>query len=301
MTNFKNKISNKLNKRLVTNEQRTDFYSTLFLLPSLIGVLVFFVVPFFIVIRYSTIDNPIHNHFVWFKNFVQVMKNLAFQKATLNTIIFSLVAVPLAVALALILAVVLDMKLPFKSQLRSFFLSPLMVPTASIVLIWKVLFHSSGTINAIFGLNIDWLNSKYAQIVLILLFLWKNLGYNMILFMSALGSIPGDALEAAELENITKWQIFWNIKIRYITSTVLFVTIMSLINSFKVFREVYLMKGDYPYETMYLLQHFMNNTFVALDYQKMSAAAVLMAIVMGTIIGWLFHIEEKISKDVEEG
>ena len=301
---LKNIKTKNTNNKIITNEKKTDLYSTLFLLPSLIGVMVFFVLPFFIVFYYSMIDNPIHHKFVWFKNFIIVIKNLAFQKATVNTLIFSLVAVPLAVVLSLLLAMVLQLKLPLKSQLRSFFLSPLMVPTASIVLIWKVLFHSNGTVNSLlspFGIaNIDWLNSQYAQVVLVLLFLWKNLGYNMILFMSALSSIPADVLEAASLENITKVQIFFNIKLRYITSTILFVTIMSLINSFKVFREVYLMKGDYPYETMYLLQHFMNNTFKSLDYQKMSAAAILMAIVMGTVIGFLFNLEEKISKDVEE-
>ena len=95
--------------------------------------------------------------------------------------------------------------------------------------------------------KIDWLNSDYAQVVIIVLFLWKNLGYNMILFMSALSSIPKDILEVAVLESATPMQIFWHIKLRYLSSTILFVTIMSLINSFKVFREIYLLKGDYPY------------------------------------------------------
>jgi len=297
-------MDNKVTKiKKISRDGRADFLSTLFLVPSLVGVLVFFLVPFLIVFYYSMIDNPIHHHFVWFKNFYMVAKNPAFMKASLNTVIFSITAVPLSVVLSLILALALNTKIPFKTQLRSFFLSPLMVPTASIVLIWKVLFHSNGTVNSIlahWGIQgVDWLNSNYAQLVLILLFIWKNLGYNMILFLSALCSLPDDVIEAASLEKITKWQIFWHIKIRYITSTILFVTIMSLVNSFKVFREVYLMKGDYPYETMYLLQHFMNNTFKSLDYQKMSAAAIIMAIVMSLIIGVLFNIEEKISKDVE--
>ena len=79
----------------------------------------------------------------------------------------------------------------------------------------------------------------------------------------------------------------------------LFVTILSLINSFKVFREVYLLTGDYPYETLYMLQHFMNNTFRSLDYQKLSAAAVVMAIVMVIIIAILFAVEDWFGKDVE--
>ena len=216
---------------------------------------------------------------------------------------FSAIAMPLAVILSLLLAILMESRIPFKSQFRTFFLSPMMVPIASVVLIWQVVFHYNGMMNEIIGWfgkdKIDWLNSDYAQVVIIVLFLWKNLGYNMILFMSALSSIPKDILGVAVLESATPIQIFWHIKLRYLSSTILFVTIMSLINSFKVFREIYLLKGDYPYPTMYMLQHFMNNTFSKLDYQKMSAAAIMMAVVMVIIIGILFLTENYFGKDVE--
>ncbi len=277
--------------------------SILFLLPSVIGVLLFFVLPFLIVIYYSLVDNPINHQFVFLDNFIMVFKNAAFTQAAKNTFTFSMVAVPLAVVLSLLLAMMLESKIPFKSQFRTFFLSPMMVPIASVVLIWQVLFHYNGMMNEIIGWfgadKIDWLNSKYAQVVIVILFLWKNLGYNMILFMSALSSIPKDILEVAVLESASSVQIFWHIKLRYLSSTILFVTIMSLINSFKVFREIYLLKGEYPYDTMYMLQHFMNNTFGKLDYQKMSAAAIMMAIVMVIIIGILFLTENYFGKDVE--
>ena len=135
--------------------------------------------------------------------------------------------------------------------------------------------------------------------MVLLLFLWKNLGYNMILFMSGLANIPKELLEVASVEGASPFYKFFNIKLRYLSPTVLFVTILSLINSFKVFREVYLLTGDYPYESLYMLQHFMNNTFRALDYQKLSAAAVVMALVMVVIIALLFWIEDAFGKDVE--
>ena len=277
--------------------------SVLYLLPSVIGVLLFFVLPFLIVVYYSVVDNPINHEFVFLDNFIMVFHNAAFQKAAKNTMMFSVTAVPLAVILSLLLAMMLESKIPFQSQFRTFFLSPMMVPIASVVLIWQVLFHYNGMMNEIigwFGIDkIDWLNSSYAQVVIVVLFLWKNLGYNMILFMAALSSIPKDIVEVAVLESASPFQIFWHIKLRYMSSTILFVTIMSLINSFKVFREIYLLKGDYPYDTMYMLQHFMNNTFGKLDYQKMSAAAIMMAIVMVIIIGILFLTENYFGKDVE--
>ena len=118
--------------------------------------------------------------------------------------------------------------------------------------------------------------------------------------MAALANIPREVTEVAELESATKWQIFWHLKVRYLSSSILFVTILSLINSFKVFREVYLLTGDYPYESLYMLQHYMNNTFASADYQKLSTAAIYMSLVMIVIIGILFLIEHHYGKDLEE-
>ena len=268
----------RLFKGELSSNERKSLISWLFLAPSLLGVMLFFVAPFGVVIYYSLINNPIQKNFVGFANYINVWNNGAFKLAGINTFKFSLVAVPLAVLLSLFLAAVMEARIPFKSYFRSFFLSPLMVPTASVVLIWQVMFHYNGLINnftAVFGADkVDWLKSDKAQVVIIALFLWKNLGYNMILFMSALAS-----MEVASLENASKFQVFWLIKVRYMSSSILFVTIMSLINSFKVFREIYLMTGDYPVDSLYMLQHFMNNTFASLDYQKLSAAAIIMFIV----------------------
>ncbi|MDE7113190.1 MAG: sugar ABC transporter permease, partial [Acetatifactor sp.] len=211
--------------------------------------------------------------------------------------------VPLSVVLSLMLAIVLEAKLPFRSQFRTFFLSPMMVPVASVVLIWQVLFHYNGAVNdvlSVFGVDkIDWFKSNYSTIVIVILFLWKNLGYNMILFMAALASVPKDILEVARLESATPLQTFFYIKIRYLSSTILFVTIMSLISSFKIFREIYLLTTDYPHDAIYMLQHYMNNKFRNLDYQTLSAAAILMSLVMIVIIGALFIIENHFGKDVE--
>lgn len=274
-----------------------------FLFPSLAGVAVFFVIPFGVVFYYAVIDSPFNPEFVFLDNFKALLHNQAFLQATKNTVHFSLLAVPLAVLLALVFAVILEQNIPGKSVFRTCFLTPLMVPTASVVLVWQVFFGFNGVINAFiqkFGWDkIDWFKSSHAQIVILILFIWKNLGYNMILFLAALSGIPKDQMEAASLDGANGWKTFWYIKLRYLSPTILFVAIMSLINSFKVFREVYLLTGDYPYDTLYMLQHFMNNMFKSMDYQKLSAAAVLMLLVMTVIIGGLFLLDEKIGKDVE--
>ena len=249
------------------------------------------------------VDSPISKNFVGLANFKSVATNEAFMTAVKNTATFSAVAVPLAVVLSLLLAMLLDLKIPFRTQFRTFFLSPMMVPVASIVLIWQVLFDNNGAVNDLtmrLGLErIDWMKSNYSILVIVLLFLWKNLGYNMILFMAALASVPKAIIEVAKLESANSIQTFFYVKIRYLSSTILFVTIMSLISSFKIFREIYLLTTDYPYPTLYMLQHYMNNKFKKLDYQALSAGAIMMSLVMIVIIGLLFIVEERFGKDVE--
>ena len=285
-------------------EHLRDFSRSLcFLSPSLLGVGVFFTIPFGVVVYYSLIDGVGSHNYVALENFRKLFHNSAFLMAARNTLSFSALAVPLAVVLAIVLALLLEARIPLKSEFRTFFLSPMMVPVASVVLIWQVLFNYNGTINEflqLFGRDkIDWFQSDYSQIVVTLLFLWKNLGYNMILFMAGLSNIPRELLEVADVEGASEWYKFFAIKLRYLSPTVLFVTILSLINSFKVFREVYLLTGNYPYEKLYMLQHFMNNTFKSLDYQKLSAAAVIMAIVMVVLIALLFLAEDWFGRDVE--
>lgn len=293
-------MNNSVNKK---NRRSERLLSLCFLSPSLIGVLIFFVIPFGVVIYYSLIDGVNSGNFVMLDNYTRLFGNSAFKMAAKNTLLFSVTAVPAAVILALLLAILLEARIPMKSQFRTFFLSPMMVPVASVILIWQVLFNYNGSFNdftALFGADrIDWLQSEYSLVVVILLFLWKNLGYNMILFMAGLANVPKDQLEAADVEGAGEACKFFRIKLHYISSTVLFVTVLSLINSFKVFREVWLLTGDYPYENLYMLQHFMNNMFKALDYQKLSAAAVIMAAVMIAIIALLFRLEDILGRDVE--
>ena len=286
------------------NDRGKDFLKSMcFLSPSLLGVGIFFILPFCVVVYYSLIDGVGSKNFVFLQNFIKLFDNSAFRLAAKNTLSFSAMAVPLAVILSMGLALMLESRIPLKSQFRTFFLSPMMVPVASVVLIWQVLFNYNGTVNEfimLFGADkVDWLQSQFSPVVVLLLFLWKNLGYNMILFMAALNNIPKELLEVADVEGASEMYKFFAIKLRYLSPTVLFVTILSLINSFKVFREVYLLAGAYPYEALYTLQHFMNNTFDSLDYQKLSAAAVLMALVMVVIIALLFKAEDWFGKDVE--
>lgn len=275
----------------------------LFVTPSLLGVAVFFVVPFVVVIRYAVTTRPVNGEFAGLENFRALLHNYAFQLAAKNTAILCLTAVPLAVGLSLGLALLLEREIPLRSHLRTAFLSPLMVPVASVVLLWQVLFHQNGVINAFltgWGLDpVDFFHSDWSRGMVLLLYLWKNLGYNMVLFTAGLAAVPKDLLDMAELEGASSLRKFFSIQLHYLGPTILFVTVLSFISAMKIFREVYLLTGAYPYESLYLLQHFMNNTFASMDYQKLCAAAILLALAVSVIIAVLFRVERRLGKDVE--
>ena len=280
--------------------QRNTF---LFITPSLLGVMVFYILPFFVILYYAVMSRAVSGSFVGLENFRALLHNEAFLLAAKNTAIVCLWAVPLAVALSLGLAVLLEKEIPAKSQLRTAFLSPMMVPVASVVLLWQVLFHQNGVINTFltgWGIDAaDFFHSGWSRVMVLLLYLWKNLGYNMILFTAALASVPRELLDMAALEGASPLRTFRSIKLYYLAPTILFVTVLSFISSMKIFREVYLLTGAYPHESLYLLQHFMNNTFQSMDYQKLSTAAILLALAVSLIIGVVFRLEKRMGKDVE--
>ena len=193
-------------KRHIKRRIRDWGIFTGYLTPSFAGVLVFFFLPLLLLLKTSFQKSPTNSDFVGLRNYVRVLTNDAFIDASVNTLTFALISVPLAVVLALFIALLLNTGLPGKSLFRSFLLNPMMVPVASVVLIWQVFFSYNGVINGIAAqiseaaVKIDWLKSSYAQVVIMLLFLWKNLGYNMVLFLAALNSIPHEILESAAMD-----------------------------------------------------------------------------------------------------
>jgi multiple sugar transport system permease protein len=144
--------------------------------------------------------------------------------------------------------------------------------------------------------RIDWLKSDWARYVIMILFLWKNIGYDMVLFMASLAAVPSEQLESAELDGANGLQKFRHIIWPRLLPTTFFVLIMSVVNSFKVFREVYLLAGAYPQDSIYTLQHFMNNMFSSLDYQKLTSAAFIMAVAIVGLVSGLFWLRGRIGR-----
>lgn len=261
-----------------------------FLLPNLLGVLCFTLLPMLQVLRRS-FQSAIGDRWMGFQNYMAVLKNPAFQIAVSNTVRFTLVCVPLLVALSLALALAVRATAFAGGTLRSAFLMPMAVPAASVVLVWKVLFHEKGLINAsllaLDGSGVDWMGSAAAFWMLVISYLWKNLGYTVVLWTAGLAGIPESVYEAAQVDGANARQTFLHITLPNLRGSAYTIAVLSLLNSFKVFREAWLVAGDYPHESMYLLQHLYNNWFRELDFDKIAAASVMTSAVVFVLIGFL--------------
>lgn len=271
------------NKR---RRDRRDGY--LFLLPSLAGTGGFVLLPFLDVLRRSFLQ-AVGKGFVGLENYRQVIENEAFRMAAGNTARFMLICLPLLMGSSLCIAVLIRGTQCFQRGMKTGFLLPMAIPAASVAVFFKMLFDERGWLNRLIvilgGDAREWLTSDYAFWVLIACYIWKNLGYDMILWLAGLGAVPEEQYEAARVQGAGEWQCFWHITLPQLGETAFVTGLLSFVNAFRVFREAYLLAGDYPHESIYMLQHLFNNWFVNLDIQKMTAAAVLLVMAAGGILG----------------
>ncbi len=273
------------NRQLIGREART---ALCFLAPSLIGLSATLLLPTLDVIRRSFL-NAMGNAAAGLSNYISVIENESFRLALKNTGRFLAVCIPLLLSLSLCVALMLYRLKWCKTLLKTSYLLPLAIPVTSVVLIIQAVFHRYGLLSALAvlfgGHGADWLNSEHAFTVLVICYLWKNLGYNVVLWLAGLSGIPDSYYEAASIDGAGALRKFTSITLPLLAPTAIMTAILALINSFKVFREAYLVAGSYPHESIYMLQHLLSNWFANLDMQKISAAAALLLAAVLLMIG----------------
>lgn len=257
-----------------------DIRPALFLLPSLLGTLCFYLLPFLIILVYSFFDDPIRRNYTGFVNYAALLKNHAFLLALKNTVLFLAGAVGSALLVSLLLALALRGLLARSGLMKAALALPLTVPAAAVVILVTILLDWYGALNGLLrnlGLNpVNWLEGVWARRSMVLLYLWKHCGLFTLLLTAALETVPKDEREAALLDGAGKARMFFSIELHHIAPALLFTALAGLLFGFRFFREIVLLFGRYPAEDLYLVQHFMRNVFSLLDYQKLSAGAVLL-------------------------
>ena len=253
--------------------------------PMLAGFLLFYVVPFGQVMWDSLSQGTGKSQlFVGFYNYQRMFQNKMFLTAFGNTLKFLGLGLPLVLLLAYGLALFLKSRARRSPVLRGVFLLPYVMPVAGTVLLINLLFAERGLVNRLLlalGLPLaDWLQSPAAFWVMLLLYLWKSAGYAVVLLLSGLLTIPAEHYQVAQVEGASAAQAFRFVTMPQMWYSLFLALVFSLINAFKCFREIFLVGGEHPHESVYMLQHFLNNSFENLNYQRLSVASVLLFLVI---------------------
>lgn len=272
--------------------------------PAVLGFLIFYVLPMGVTLWQSV---SFGGMFVGLENYRITFENHMFRLAVGNTLRFLVVALPLIMVVSLALALVLAEKFPGNRFFRLILLYPMLVPVAATVMVVQIFLGARGVLNTFliqFGLpRQDWIYSSWAFLILMLLYLWKNTGYAVILLLAGLAMIPKEYMEMARMDGAGIWKCLYYVRLPLLGPMLLFTALISLLNAFKCFREAILIGGNYPHESIYMLQHYLTNNFNNMNYMKISVASTLIfltILIAACIAGRPFFLGERGKKKNEK-
>ena len=256
-----------------------------FIVPGFAGVMIFVVLPLADVFV-SSFRRGGQGSFVGLTNYSVVLDNQAFRLAAGNSLLFELVGVPLLILVSLVVAIeVYEMK---GNIVKFAFLIPLAIPSNSLAVVWKILFAENGIVNGLItkagGTPISFFTGRAVFRLFVGTFVFKNIGYNMLIWLAGLSAIPTEIYEAARVDGAGRFTRIFKITLPNMKRSFFIVAMLSVVNSLKIFREQYLMAGGYPDTTIYQLQHIFNNWFEKLELGKLTAGAVMTAVVFFGLI-----------------
>lgn len=268
----------------------------IFILPALLGTIVFIIIPVFCSFGLSfakwDLLNPIE--FVGLQNYKEIFNEPVFFKILINTIVFAISTSIFGVIIPLILAAILNSKIRGSEFFKTAYFLPFITPMIVIGIVWEWIFDPNiGILNNVIHLHINWLyDTNFAMPALIIVSVWKLIGYNMIIFLSALSGISQSLFEAAKIDGAGVIDTFKNVTVPMLSPTIFFVIIITAISSFQVFDLIYLMTQGGPLDsTNVLVYAIYKNAFEYFNIGKASAIAyVLFVIILVlTLFQWKFR------------
>jgi multiple sugar transport system permease protein len=280
--------------KILSLKRRETFTGLAYAALPLAGFSLFYVIPFGNMLMRTVTQG---GSFVGFAQYASVLRSEAFRLAAWNTFRFIGIGVPVLMAIALCVAMVLNTRVGGKDGFRAAFVLPLVLPAASVIMVFRVLFDHGGFINYVFDSfgwdAVNFFNSGRMFWVILFLFIWKNTGFAIILTLGGLLQIPVDYYEAARVDGANAFLRLRKITLPLLAPTFIFVAILSIVGAFKSFREAFALGGMYPHDSIYMIQHFMQNNFERLNYPRLSVAAVLTFIVIFACVLVMFAWPEE--------
>lgn len=272
-----------------------------FLGPAMFAIFVFFFIPVISAFVISFTDFDIYSlgnfsnaRFIGLRNYTQLFEDPLFWTALQNTFFFVILAGPLSVFVSLFAAMLLNAKLvKFKGIFRLTYFMPVVTTLIAVAIVWRFIYHPRfGLLNYLLGFfhvnPVDWLGDPFwAMPAIVLMSVWKNFGYNMIIFIAGLNNIPSDLYEAATIEGASWWQQFRSITLPMLVPTTLFISVITMIGYFQLFAEPYIMTQGGPLnKTLSIVQYMYQEGFRwwNMGYSAAIAFVLFFIIFLGTVI-----------------
>lgn len=291
-------------KKGMTLHRRNTLVGLSFITPNFVGFFVLNLIPivFAFWLSFNRWDGYNPMEFAGLDNFKYIFSHKVFQQAVVKTLIFTACSVLITMVLSLGLAVLINQSLKGIGIFRTAIFFPHVASVVAVAAVWQMLFQKDmGLINEIlrfFGVTDvpGWFAStKWALAGVIIVNIWKSMGYYMIIYLAALQDIPTSLVEAGMIDGANAWQRFWRIKWPLLSNATFFVIMMLTINSFKSFDLIYaLTEGGPGTATTLLSQYIYNQSFVSWDYGRASAAAMVLFVIVAVITLIQFRVEKKL-------
>ncbi len=281
----------------ILNEQSWTGY--IFILPALVGTFVFIIIPIFCSFGLSFTKWDLLNEikFIGLQNYKDVFTEPALLKILINTFVYAISTTIFGVIIPLVLAYIINLKIKGSEFFKTAYFLPFVTPMIVIGIIWEWIFDPNiGILNSILNLHINWLyDTNFAMPALIIVSVWKLIGYNMVIFLSGFSTLNNDLLEASKIDGANEYETFKYVTVPLLSPTIFFVVIITAISSFQVFDLIYVMTQGGPLDsTNVLVYSIYKNAFEYFNIGKASALAyVLFAIILVlTLFQW--HIRKKL-------
>lgn len=273
--------------------QNQSFAGLVFILPALLGTFIFIIIPVFCSFALSFVKWDLLNpmQFVGLDNYKAVFSEPLFLKILINTLVFAFTTSVFGVIIPLILAAIINSKVRGSEFYKTAYFLPFITPMIVIGIVWEWIFDPNiGLLNHLLSVHINWLyDTHFAMPALIIVSVWKLIGYNMIIFLSSLSGISQSLFEAAKIDGANAVETFTKVTVPMLSPTIFFVVIITAISSFQVFDLIYLMTQGGPLDsTNVLVYAIYKNAFEYFNVGKASALAyVLFVIILVlTMVQW---------------
>lgn len=253
----------------------------LLILPSIVGFLIFFIIPFIYSFFYAFTRSAFDKSWAGFENFEILFSSEFVRLALKNTVIFTGISVPLIMVLSVVISLIIVQFMRNITFIQNAFFLPVLLPSATIVMVWQAYFSNIAPFSS-----------------LLVIFLWKYIGLNIMLILTALTGMDKNILEAARIDGAGVLRTTWYVTLPNISPMLFFTLILSMVNSLKIYRESYLLWGTHPDKSVYMLQNYLNNHFLKLNYQNISTAAIIFFFIIYVIVAVVFMLEKKVSEQI---